>query len=73
MILLTVNSFGQQYFDIKNPGNDYYKKCQDCLNLINDKPKEIQFGIQRDEFDNLYFVVTRKEWFDMMIKKSGII
>ena len=71
MILLTVNSFGQQYFDIKNPGNDYYKKCQDCLNLINDKPKEIQFGIQRDEFDNLYFVVTRKEWFDMMIKKSG--
>lgn len=71
MILLTVNSFGQQYFDIKNPGNDYYKKCQDCLNLINNKPKEIQFGIQRDEFDNLYFVVTRKEWFDMMIKKSG--
>ncbi|MBN2484617.1 MAG: hypothetical protein JXB34_01455 [Bacteroidales bacterium] len=71
LILLTVNSFGQQYFDIKNPGNDYYKKCQDCLNLINNKPKEIQFGFQRDEFDNLYFVVTRKEWFDMMIKKGG--
>ncbi|MBN2259719.1 MAG: hypothetical protein JW702_04205 [Clostridiales bacterium] len=71
MILLTVNLFGQQYFDIKNPGNDYYNKCQDCLNLINNKPKEIQLGIQRDEFDNLYFIVTRKEWFDMMIKKSG--
>ncbi|QQS50947.1 MAG: hypothetical protein IPM71_15405 [Bacteroidota bacterium] len=71
MILLTANSFGQQYFDIKNPGNDYYKKCQDCLDLINNKPKEIQFGIQRDEYDNLYFVVTRKEWYEMMIKKSG--
>lgn len=71
MVMLTVNLFGQQLFDIKDPGNDYYKKCQECTNLIKNKPKEIQYGIQRDEFDNLYFVVTRKEWYDMMIKKSG--
>lgn len=71
LFLSSIEILGQQYFDIKNPGNDYYKKCQDCLNLINTKPKEIQFGIQRDEFDNIYFVVTRKEWFDLMIKKSG--
>jgi hypothetical protein len=71
LFLFSIELIGQQYFDIKNPGDDYYKKCQDCINLIDNKPKEIQFGIQRDESDNLYFVVTRKEWFDLLIKKSG--
>lgn len=71
MILLAANSYGQKYFDIKNPGNKYYSKCKDCISLINNKPKEIQYGIQKDEFDNLYFVVNSKEWFDKMIKKRG--
>jgi outer membrane protein OmpA-like peptidoglycan-associated protein len=62
---------GQQYYDIKIPGNDYYKKCGECLTLISNKPKEIQFGIQSDKAYNLYFTVTRKEWYDLMIKKSG--
>lgn len=71
IILLAVNAFGQQYFDIKKTGKNLNKKCKDCLTLINSKPKEIQFGVQRDEFNNLYFVVTRKDWFDKLIKKSG--
>jgi hypothetical protein len=62
---------GQQYYDIKIPENDYHNKCQECLTLIKNTPKEIVFGIQKDESDNLYFAVTRKEWFDLMIKKSG--
>lgn len=71
LLLCTVNSFAQQYFNIKTQGSNYYKKRQDCAKLIRNKPKEIQFGIQRDEFDNLYFVVSRKEWLDMMIKKGS--
>ena len=71
LIISSIELYSQDYYDIKNPGNDYVKKCQECLDLITNKPKEIQFGIQRDEFDNLYFIVTRKEWFDLMFKKSG--
>jgi hypothetical protein len=56
MILLTVNSFGQQLFDIKNPGNDHYKKCQECISLIENKPKEIQYGVKRDELNKLYLI-----------------
>src|SRR3989339_511207 len=59
---------GQENFGIKNPGNDYYKKCESCASLITNKPNEIQFGIQKDEKDNLYFIVTHKEWFDRMFK-----
>ncbi len=70
MLFLTPISVGQQYFDIRNPGNGFYKKCQECLDLIKNKPNEIQFGIEIDEYNNLYFVVTRKEWFDAMIKKN---
>ncbi len=69
--LLLTESLYCQYYDIKNPGNDYMKKCQDCISLINNKPKEIQFGIRRDDNDNLYFIVNNKDWFDKMIKKGG--
>ena len=71
-ILSSIEILGQQFLDIKNPGNEYYKKCQDCLNLVNNKPKEILFGIQSDEFYNLYFVVTRKEWFDLKIPQPDL-
>jgi hypothetical protein len=71
LVIAGVDGYGQQYYDIKNPGNDYVKKCQECLTLINNKPKEIQYGIQRDDNDDLYFVVTSKDWFDLIFKKSG--
>ena len=32
---------------------------------------EIQYSIQRDDDDNLYFVVSLKDWFDLLLKKSG--
>ncbi len=70
-LLLSTNLSGQEYFDIKNPGKDYYKKCDDCINLLNNKPAEIQFGIQRNLSNELYFVVTHKEWFDELIKKGS--
>jgi hypothetical protein len=69
--IMVATLHSQQYFDIRDPGKDYGKKCKDCTDLIMNKPKEIQFGIQRDESDNLFFIVTRKEWFDSMIRKGG--
>ncbi len=70
LFLITNNLYSQEYYDIKNPGNEYYKKCKECITLLNNKPKEIQFGIQLDESHNLYFIVTHKEWFKELFKKS---
>ncbi len=71
-VILTVKTYSQNLYDIKLPDKeDYYKKCEDCINLLNTKPNEIQFGIQKDDADNLFFVVTHKAWFDQLIKKSS--
>jgi hypothetical protein len=68
---LFIKSFSQDFYDIKLPEGEFSKKCIECYELIKSKPREIQYGIQRDDQDNLYFVVTKKEWFDLLMKKSG--
>ena len=64
-------SRAQQYYDIKDPGNNFQNKCLECLNVIEAKPNEIQFGIHHDDSGKLYFVLSHKAWFDLMFKKSG--
>lgn len=56
---------------IKLPGKEYYKRCEECARKIQTKPKEVEFGVQRDELDYLYFVISRKEWVDVLFKKSN--
>lgn len=74
-IIFSINDInGQNFYDIKLPKKKTSRKCKKCLELIKNKPKEIQFDIKRDDFDNLYFVVSRKEWFKKLIKnrRDGI-
>lgn len=70
-LLLSSSCYSQQYYDIKNPGNDYRKICQDCLNQLRNKPVEIQFGVEIDDVGNIYFIATDKEWYDKIIKSKG--
>lgn len=70
-ILASLQCWSQPYYDIKDPGNNFRSKCLECLTVMESKPQEIQFGIRQDESGNLFFILTRKEWFDLMIKKSG--
>ncbi len=75
LLLTVLHTYGQEYYNIKIPERtDYIKRCRECTRLINSKPKEIQFFIQKDEFGNLYFVSTQREWFESIIKggKDGI-
>ncbi len=72
VLLSTFQSFGQKYYDIKIPkNNNLPKHCRECITLLRTKPKEIKFGIFRDEDDKLYFMVTNAEWFDRLFEKSG--
>lgn len=70
LLLNSFLSFSQAYYDINFPDNNFLKNCQTCLTHLKNKPKEILYGFRKDEFNNLYFIVTRKEWFDQLIKKS---
>lgn len=71
LIFLNVNLYSQEYYDLKNPEKDFYNKCSECMSTIENKPKEISFGITRDDSDRLYFIISRKEWFDLMFQKNN--
>lgn len=60
----------QNTYDIIFPGNDRNQKCQQCFQIFNKKPKEVQFSIKR-EHDNLYFQVNDKNWFNLLFKNDG--
>src|SRR5690606_15532727 len=62
---------GQGQYDIKLEGRALAASCQDCLQKIAEKPREIQYGIQQDDIGNLYFIVTHRSWFDALFDKSG--
>ncbi len=63
-------TFGQNVYDIKRPQKDYIKKCGKCMEVLNTMPPEVQFGLQSDEFGNIYFLITNKTWFDKLFKKK---
>ncbi len=68
---ITSNLASQNTYDIKNPQNNYYKKCERCIETLKNKPKEVQLGIQKDILGNLYFVISDKNWFNQLFKKTG--
>lgn len=68
-IIFSIDVNGQEFYNIRFPEEKFNRKCQDCIDLLKNKPKEIQFGVKRDEYNNLFFVVTRQDWFDLLMKK----
>ncbi|MDO7171053.1 hypothetical protein [Mariniflexile sp. AS56] len=59
----------QDKFGIIFPGNDRDQKCQECIQVFNQKPKEVQFSIVRDQ-NRLYFQVNDKAWFQKLFKNA---
>ncbi|MFI1744940.1 hypothetical protein [Thalassobellus sediminis] len=60
----------QNTYDITFPGNDRDKKCQQCIEIFEQKPKEVRFSIKREKND-LYFQINDKNWFDLLFKNAG--
>ena len=56
--------FSQNTFDIIFPKTDVERnqKCQRCVQMFQQKPKEVYFSIERER-NNLYFKITDKNWF----------
>lgn len=70
-IAISISTNAQDLYDIKIPTDDYLKRCQECISLIDSKPVEIEYGIRKDNVNNLYFYVTNKDWFESFFKKGG--
>lgn len=62
--------FAQNTFDIVFPGNNRDQICHECFQIFNQKPKEVQFSIKREN-NNLYFHINDKNWFNLLFKNSG--
>ncbi|MEP1489904.1 MAG: hypothetical protein ABJK28_15900 [Algibacter sp.] len=60
----------QNTYDIVFPGNDRDVKCQQCLQIFKQAPKEVQFSIKRER-DNLYFEINDKKWFNILFANAG--
>ncbi len=60
----------QNTYDIVFSGSDRNEKCQQCLNIFRQMPKEVRFSIKRER-GNLYFVVNDKKWFNLLFKNVG--
>lgn len=63
--------FSQGLYDIKIPNLDREQKCQRCTSTFQQKPKEVNFSIQKDKSNNLFFVINDKNWFNQLFKNEG--
>lgn len=57
----------QNNHNIVFPQSERDAVCQQCIQTFNQKPKEVQFSIVREN-DNLYFQVNDKVWFNQLFK-----
>ncbi len=55
---------GQDHYDLIFSANDQTEKCSECLRLINNKPKEVIWGVDHDSDYNLYFSISSKAFFN---------
>lgn len=45
--------------------------CISCKNIINQKPKEVLFGLDIHDNWDIYFSITNNEWFDKIISSDA--
>lgn len=69
-VIISIQCFAQQTYDIYFPQTDRQSKCDYFFKCFRQKPKEVKFGIKK-EADNLYFEINDKRWFDLLFKSTG--
>lgn len=72
LLLLSFQSLkSQNKFDIIFPREDRDEVCKTCTQIFQNKPKEVNFSIVKDENNNIYFEVNNKQWFKQLFKNKG--
>ncbi|MBU2950622.1 hypothetical protein KO493_07935 [Tamlana agarivorans] len=72
LVFLCQNIVAQNRFDVVFPRNqkERSEKCKTCFEVLQIKPKEVQFAVKRDG-NNLYFEVNDKDWFNKLFHDEG--
>lgn len=70
-LFVSFKILGQENYKLKDPGKKYYSRCEECLELIKSRPKEIEYHVFLRNNDHLYFYVSNKEWFYKMFDDRG--
>jgi hypothetical protein len=71
MSFLGPDARGQKLFDIILPNPSSESKCKECVDLIVSRPMDTDFYVFTNPKNEIYMLITRKEWFDAMMKNSG--
>ena len=67
-MVLPFVSLAQFTYDIKNPKVNYRNNCEECLNVLERKPPEVQMSVQKDGVGNIFFVVNNEAWLDELLR-----
>lgn len=71
LLMVSVVSTAQNTFSIQFPQTTRDKVCGRFSSIFATTPKEVNFSIQRDKLNNLYFEVSDKQWFSRLFQYSG--
>jgi hypothetical protein len=72
LALLSSPAIEAQYaHGIKDPGAQMNQRCGECIQLVNSKPKEVQFAVFDDADGNVWFVITDARFLEELTKKGG--
>lgn len=59
-------------YKLKFPaGNTYDSKCTECVQLIDNRPREVEFAFVRDSTNTIFFYISRKDFLAQMIDKKS--
>ena len=61
---------GQNYYGINFSGENMLQRCQRCIEVFKQKPKEVKFSVKKDSIGNLFFEITNKEWFNLLFENE---
>ena len=67
-LLMPIVSVSQSTYDLKNPKVNYRNSCEECLNILERKPPEVQMSVQKDGVGNIFFVVNSEGWLEELLR-----
>lgn len=59
----------EDVYGLKNPTQDQGKACTSCMQVLMQKPADVQFGFTVQDND-IYFVLTDSRWLELLFNKS---
>jgi hypothetical protein len=71
LFIIPFHVYPQSNYGVKEPGNNFEKKCRPCFEAVRNMPLEIQFGLSLDFENNILFTISHKDWlFELLTSET---